>query len=115
MSNNNLKDIEKEKKLYKKAALYGAIGVGLTYTYCIASNNTGTEFLLKSFQNMTLNETLCSITLGVSLLGGAWGGLMYGVSSYLDSEDKRNEENKINEINKISQVNKKSIEEKLRD
>ncbi len=90
----------KEKKYFKKAVLYGGVGLAISTANYIISENLEFSSMFKTISNMNTQEITAGILFGVSLMSTLSGGVMYGMAHFLEQEDKKDEEEKLNLLEK---------------
>lgn len=84
-----LNENKEEKKYFKKAFIYGSVGVGIGITDFILSNKLGVESLFKPFKEMNPHEIITNLYSGISFISALGGGIMYGVYSLFEQQDKK--------------------------
>ncbi len=86
---DDLNKYKKDKLYSKKAAIYGSIGLAISTADYIISSSIGIDSILKSFQDMNTHEIVTNLSFGLSSMSVLGGGLMYGLSSFFENEDKK--------------------------
>jgi hypothetical protein len=94
----------KERIYFKKAFIYGSIGLGIGATDFILSKKLGVESIFKSFNEMNFHEIITNLYSGISSISAMSGGIMYGVSCLFEQSDKN-----------VSKREIKNIERNLKD
>lgn len=96
----DLNKYKRDKTYSKKATIYGSIGLVVSVADYIISGNLGIESMLKSFQEMNTHEIFTNLSFGLSSMTILGGGIMYGLSSFFENEDKKELKNKENPLEK---------------
>lgn len=65
------------------------LGGGIGITDFILSNKLGVESLFKPFKEMNPHEIITNLYFGISSISAVGGGIMYGVYSLFEQQDKK--------------------------
>ncbi len=87
-----------EKRYFKKAFVYGSIGMGIGIADYMISSKLGVDSLLKSFNEMNPHEVITNLYSGISSIAALGGGIMYGVSCLFEEEEKKFSKEEVMEL-----------------
>ncbi|HPD81694.1 MAG TPA: hypothetical protein PK357_01195 [Candidatus Pacearchaeota archaeon] len=97
---NNLIVKDEGKKYFKKAFIYGNIGVGIGIVDYILSSKLGVDSIFKSFNEMNPHEVITNLYSGLSSIVALSGGVMYCISCLFEPEEKNFSKKEVKELEK---------------
>ncbi len=96
----DLNKYKRDKVYSKKVAIYGSIGLIISAADYLISGNLGIDSIFKPFQEMNTHEIVTNLSFGLSSMSVLGGGIIYGLSSFFEQEDKKELNNKKNSLEK---------------